>query len=82
MVFDGQVLAPRRKATLREPPPVPNTGWRPPQEFPNLSAATHLAIDCETKETDFANGPGWGRGRGHIVGVSIAAQARDGSRGK
>lgn len=82
MFFDGQVLAPRRKATLREPPPVPNTGWRPPQEFPNLSAATHLAIDCETKETDFANGPGWGRGRGHIVGVSIAAQARDGSRGK
>ncbi|AJD83126.1 DNA polymerase I [Paracoccus phage vB_PmaS-R3] len=82
MFFDDAILTPRKKATLRELPPVPDTGWRVPQEFPNLSAATSLAIDCETKETDFENGPGWGRGRGHIVGVSLAAQARDGTRGK
>lgn len=82
MFFDDLILTPRKKATLRELPPVPDTGWTPPREFPNLSAATSLAFDVETKETDFDNGPGWGRGAGHIVGVSIAAQARDGARGK
>lgn len=80
--FDDAQLVQRKKATLREPPPVPDTGWTPPREFPNLSAATSLSFDVETKETDFSNGPGWGRGKGHIVGVSLAAQARDGSRGK
>lgn len=82
MFFDDAELAPRKKSVLHELPPVPDTGWTPPREFPNLSAATAIAIDCETKETDFDNGPGWARGRGHIVGVSLAAQARDGARGK
>lgn len=82
MFFDDAALAPRKKAVLHELPPVPDTGWTPPREFPNLSAATAIAIDCETKETDFANGPGWARGKGHIVGVSIAAQASNGERGK
>jgi DNA polymerase I-like protein with 3'-5' exonuclease and polymerase domains len=80
--FDDVILTPRKKATLRALPPVPDTGWTPPREFPNLSAATALAFDVETKELDFDNGPGWGRGAGHIVGVSIAAQARDGTKGK
>jgi len=82
LFFDTVDLAPRKRSTLRAAPPVPHTGWTPPREFPNLSAATALAIDCETKETDFSNGPGWGRGKGHIVGVSVAAQAADGARGK
>lgn len=82
MFFDDAELAPRKKAVLHELPPVPDTGWTPPREFPNLSAATAIAIDCETKETDFDNGPGWARGKGHIVGVSLAAQARNGERGK
>jgi len=82
LFFDDVDLTPRKKATLRALPEVPDTGWRVPREFPNLSAATAIAIDTETKETDFSNGPGWGRGRGHIVGVSIAAQAADGARGK
>ena len=82
MFFDDAELTPRKKATLRAAPPVPHTGWTPPREFPNLSAAKALAFDVETKETDFSNGPGWGRGKGHIVGVSIAAQAADGERGK
>lgn len=82
MFFDDADLVPRKRATLRALPPVPDTGWLPPREFPNLSAATAIALDVETKETDFKNGPGWGRHRGHIVGVSIAAQAADGSRGK
>jgi len=82
LFFDDAELAPRKKAVLHELPPVPDTGWTPPREFPNLSAATAIAIDCETKETDFDNGPGWARGKGHIVGVSLAAQASNGERGK
>lgn len=72
----------KRHAGLRVPPPVPDTGWTPPREFPNLSQAVVLSLDTETKELDFDHGPGWGRGKGHIVGFSLAAQARDGSRGK
>lgn len=82
MFFDDADLTLRKKAVLHELPPVPNTGWKPPREFPNLANAIMIGIDCETKETDFANGPGWARGKGHIVGVSLSAIARDGTRGK
>lgn len=75
----GQV---KRKAALRIPPPVPDTGWSPPREFPNLSAAVVIALDTETWEPDFSHGPGFGRGKGHIVGFSLAALDRDGNRGK
>lgn len=82
MFFDDEELTPRKHAAIQSLPPVPDTGWKPPRDFPNLSAAKAIAIDVETKETDFSNGPGWARGKGHIVGVSLAAVASDGSRGK
>jgi DNA polymerase-1 len=82
MFFDDIPLTKRKKATLHALPEIPDTGWRPPSEFPNLSAATAIGLDCETKEPEFEMGPGWARGRGHIVGVSLAAQAAGGSRGK
>ena len=59
-------------------PPIPDTGWRPPTGFPDLSRASVIAIDCETKDPELVDvgvvkgkGPGWARGIGHIVGVSI-----------
>jgi len=63
-----------KRAPLNRPmPPIPETGWIAPTDFPNLSAAKALAIDTETWDPDLmTSGPGWGRGRGHIVGVSIA----------
>lgn len=65
-----------RKTGAREigpMPPIPETGWRPPTEFPNLSAAKIIGYDTETKDPELTTaGPGWGRGRGHIVGVSLA----------
>lgn len=82
MFFDSKQLAPRKSAILHELPPVPDTGWKPPTEFPNLSGAVILGIDTETKENDFDHGPGWARGQSHIVGASVAAQARNGERGK
>lgn len=83
MFFDDEDDLPLRKSTrLRTPPPIPETGWRPPQYFPNLSEATVVSFDVETKETDFAHGPGWARGKGHIVGFSVGAIDRAGNRGK
>jgi DNA polymerase I-like protein with 3'-5' exonuclease and polymerase domains len=82
MFFDDEPLTPRKRAVLKAPPPIHDTGWRAPTEFPNLSAATIIGLDTETKELDFDYGPGWGRGRGHICGVSIAARDRLGNRGK
>jgi DNA polymerase I-like protein with 3'-5' exonuclease and polymerase domains len=83
MFFDDVDIAPKKRVTLRLPPPIPHTGWTPPSEFPNLSAATCIAFDTETKDIDLVDmGPGWARKRGHIVGVSIAAEDRLGNTGK
>jgi hypothetical protein len=53
-------------------PDIPFTGWVAPREFPNLSSAPYLSIDTETRELDFEAGPGWARGKGHIIGVSVS----------
>lgn len=82
-LFDGIDLVTKKAAHLHALPPVPNTGWKAPTEFPNLSAATILSFDCETKDPELTDaGPGWARGRGHIVGWSLAAEDRLGNRGK
>lgn len=54
-------------------PDIPETGWRPPTEFPNLSAAKAISYDVETYDPELsAHGPGWARGNGHICGISLA----------
>ncbi len=61
-----------KRETVRIMPPIPDTGWRPPTYLPDLSRAACISIDCETYDPDLlTHGPGWARGRGHIVGVSI-----------
>lgn len=73
-LFDDDVLGGLKKqSSIRVPPPTPETGWRPPQAFPNLASAVAISIDVETKEPDFDHGPGWGRKKGHIVGFSVGA---------
>lgn len=57
---------------IRTPPPVPETGWKPPVEFPRLENEPVIAIDLETYDPELlTHGPGWGRGVGHIVGVAV-----------
>jgi len=81
MFFDVPLVK-RKDARLRPLPPTPATGWKPPTEFPNLSAAKTIAFDTETKDLRLTdNGPGWARKDSHIVGISIAAEAHDGKRG-
>lgn len=64
-------------------PPVPDTGWLPPKELPNLSSAVLISIDLETYDPELEkNGPGWARGKGHIVGVAVGAMDASGNIGK
>lgn len=59
--------------------PIPDTGWRAPTSFPDLSSARRIAIDLETRDDDLlTSGPGVRRD-GYIVGVAIGTD--DGFRG-
>lgn len=67
----------RGRNMVRAMPPIPQTGWKAPTSFPRLSDAKVLSVDVETYDPDLTDGkgPGWSRGRGHIVGVSIGADS-------
>lgn len=78
LFWDDTPVRGTRNTIARNMPPIPDTGWIPPQEFPNLSSARVIAVDTETKELDFDHGPGWARGQGHIVGVSLAVDNGEG----
>lgn len=84
MFFTDETIGAKKKETaLRVPPPIPETNWRPPTSFPNLSGAVTLSVDTETKDPQLLDfGPGWARGKGHIVGFSVGAVDRLGNRGK
>jgi DNA polymerase-1 len=59
-------------------PRIPETGWTSPTEFPNLSGAKIIGFDTETWDPELRKaGPGWGRGKGHIIGASLSVE--DGS---
>jgi len=61
------------KQNRRPLPGIPNTGWKTKPLFPDLSSAKAIALDTETYDPELMeSGPGWARGIGHIVGVSIA----------
>lgn len=65
---------------VREMPKIPKTGWKAPKDFPNLKGCKKLAIDTETYDPELLdNGPGWARGpgKGHIVGISVAADEKN-----
>lgn len=54
-------------------PPIPETGWKPPTELPDLRRYPVIAFDTETKDPELeSHGPGWARNNGHIVGISMA----------
>ncbi|HEY6019839.1 MAG TPA: hypothetical protein VIY48_08015, partial [Candidatus Paceibacterota bacterium] len=62
----------------RPMPPIPDTGWMPPAEFPRLDAARLIAIDTETCDPHLSErGPGVRTG-GYIVGLAVGTD--DGQR--
>ncbi len=53
----------------------PQTEWLPPQDFPDLSNYSEIAIDLETKDPDLKTiGSGSVVGRSKIVGIAVAVQ--------
>ena len=51
---------------------IPDSIWRPP-EFPNLAGAKVIGLDTETYDPGLRTcGPGWARGNGHVVGISLS----------
>jgi DNA polymerase I-like protein with 3'-5' exonuclease and polymerase domains len=57
----------------------PQTEWLPPEEFPDLSKHTEIAIDLETKDPELKlMGSGSVTGRGKIVGVAVAVEGWSG----
>lgn len=76
LFWEDRPVVKSRKSGPREwgpMPEIPDTGWRTPADFPNLSAAKVIGLDTETYDPELLEaGPGWGRGKGHIVGVSLA----------
>lgn len=56
---------------------TPDSNWRPPSEYPNLSGEKILSWDLETKDPNLkSKGPGWSRDDGHIVGIGVATRDR------
>jgi len=55
----------------------PPTEWIPPDTFPTqrLKEAKEIAIDLETRDPNLKSlGPGYIRGDGEIVGISVACE--------
>ena len=62
----------RTKVKFNPKPAIPPTTWRKDNHFPDLSGAKAISFDVETYDPDLNTyGPGWGRGRGHIVGIAL-----------
>ena len=67
----------RGERVLGPIPDIPETGWRPPTELPDLRGAKVMSIDTETWDPELNEyGPGWARDKGHICGFSIAVPGK------
>lgn len=72
VVKAGSKRGPRERGPM---PRIPATGWKPPSEFPNLSAAKVIGFDVEGYDPELMTaGPGWGRGKSHLIGISMAVE--------
>lgn len=80
-LFGGTIELTRSSEFIRRGmmPPIADTGWRFNGYPEHYKDAIRLAYDVETRETDFDHGAGWARGCGYVVGISVAAQFKDGS---
>ena len=50
--------------------------WSSPSEYKDLTGATEIAIDLETRDEGINNGlgAGWALGTGEIIGFAVAVE--------
>jgi len=66
-----------RTRTPRSLAPIPESPWTPSRGLPSLSGVHRVGLDVETWDPDLlTKGPGWARGVGHLVGISLAVEDR------
>jgi len=65
--------------SLQPPLFKPQTEWIPPENFPDLSKYTEIAIDLETKDPDLIKmGSGSVTKRGDVTGIAVAVKGWSG----
>ena len=76
MFWQDVYTARGKREFARGVPPVPDTGWTCPDEFPNLAAAKILCVDVETNDTGLSagKGPGQYRGDGFVCGLAVGTE--------
>jgi len=58
---------------------APKSEWVPPLELPDITSASKIAIDVETRDPNLKkNGPGWPTGDGEVVGYAVATDGWSG----
>jgi DNA polymerase I-like protein with 3'-5' exonuclease and polymerase domains len=58
---------------------MPESSWRPPDSFPNISEAKWWSLDCETRDPHLQEkGPGFLRGESFICGVAVHVEGFSG----
>ena len=73
LIWSDEVPARGKRFRPNPIPPVPKTGWKMRNHFPDLSGAKVICFDVETKDPHIkTKGPGWGRGDGHLIGLAVA----------
>ncbi len=56
---------------VEELAPVPETGWRPPAEFPRLGDARRICVDVETRDPELRERGIGVRRDGRMVGIAV-----------
>lgn len=76
MFWEDAPATTTKTRSQRPMPAIPETGWRAKSvsDLPDLRHCRVISFDSETWDPKLNEaGPGWGRGFGHIVGLSFAA---------
>lgn len=72
---DIEEIHSRSSNAVRPVPPIPNTGWLMPNDFPSLDNQGAIAIDCETYDPELKTRGSGAFRDGYICGISIGTEA-------
>lgn len=80
LFWEPKVKAVKKRKGKKNVMPRIHSKWRPtkPNRWPNLKDEKIISLDVETYDPNLlTHGPGWSRGDGHLVGLSVAVSRND-----